>query len=276
LGKLEHIEHTLPDDFNTDVVKEIRHRLNLVRDQGVTILFAIESGSRAWGFPSPDSDYDCRFVYSRAVNDHLLLKPLRDVIEFPIEGDVDTGGWDLKKALLLALNGNAAICEWVDSVICYEEVPNIRSELKNVLSQITNPIDVAHHYLGLARSGIERHAVMDGEIKLKKLFYILRPLIALQCMKANEFEVLPSMNFNTNLSEIKIEVEIEEEISKLLAKKKRTKEIGSDHLPTAIKRYIIETFESFENKLPKSDKRTALKQERLNVAQEFYSSIILS
>lgn len=276
MGKLNYIEHQLPKDFNAHVVKEIRSRLNLVREQGATVLFAIESGSRAWGFPSPDSDYDCRFIYSRPVEDHLLLKPMRDVIEFPIEGDVDTGGWDLKKALLLALGGNAAICEWVDSVICYEEVPNIRSEFKTVLKEITNPVDVAHHYLGLARSGIERHEVLSGEIKLKKLFYILRPLIALQWMKDRDFKIIPYMNFNHNLSEINMQKETREEITALLEKKKITKEIGSDYIPPAIKQYIINTFENFDNALPKSDKSALLKQKRLDVAQEFYSSVINS
>lgn len=272
---MKYIENKLPGDFDPDVVTEIRKRLNSVREQDSTVLFAIESGSRAWGFPSPDSDYDCRFVYSRPVSDHLLLQTLRDVIEFPIVGDVDTGGWDLKKALLLALGGNAAICEWVDSPICYEEVPEFRSEFKCVLNQITNPVDVAHHYLGLARSGIERHVAMNGEIKLKKLFYILRPLIALHWMKDSEFETLPSMNFNVNLSQIELENEVSQDIRKLLAKKKKTKEIGTDYISPAIKRYIIESYESFNNKLPKSDKGQNLRQKRLNIAQEFYSSVIL-
>jgi predicted nucleotidyltransferase len=107
------------EGFSPDAVSEVRRRLDMVRSSGVRILFAIESGSRAWGFPSPDSDYDCRFIYVRPIEDHLKLAAERDVIEFPIEGEIDTGGWDLRKALLLALKGNAVIGEWVHSPHVY-------------------------------------------------------------------------------------------------------------------------------------------------------------
>ena len=73
------------DAFSPVAVAEIRSRLQSVRDEGIRIGFAIESGSRAWGFPSPDSDYDCRFVYVRPISHHIRLSPTRDVIEFPIE-----------------------------------------------------------------------------------------------------------------------------------------------------------------------------------------------
>lgn len=50
-------------------------------EHGVKVLYACESGSRAWGFASPDSDYDVRFVYVRPLEDYLSLVPVRDVIE---------------------------------------------------------------------------------------------------------------------------------------------------------------------------------------------------
>ncbi len=133
----------LPSDFAFEAVALIRERLEAVRVAGPTILFAIESGSRAWGFPSPDSDYDCRFVYVRPISDHLGLDAPRDVIEFPIEGLIDTGGWDLKKALLLALNGNAVIVEWTKSPIVYEERPGFRPRLIDLLEEIVEPAKVA-------------------------------------------------------------------------------------------------------------------------------------
>ncbi|MEM6906851.1 MAG: nucleotidyltransferase domain-containing protein, partial [Pseudomonadota bacterium] len=87
------------------------------RDFGVRILFAIESGSRAWGFPSPDSDYDVRFVYVHPTDWYLSLTPGRDVIELPIRDDLDIGGWDLRKALNLLLKPNPVMLEWLSSPI---------------------------------------------------------------------------------------------------------------------------------------------------------------
>jgi hypothetical protein len=83
-----------------------------VVEHGVMLPLAVEGGSRAWGFPSPDSDYDCRFVFVRRVEQHLTPWPQRDVIEFPLADDLDANGWDLGKALRLLLKGNAVVIEW--------------------------------------------------------------------------------------------------------------------------------------------------------------------
>src|SRR6186713_193776 len=108
----------IPASMDPTVVGSIDDELDRIeREERVSVRLAIESGSRAWGFPSPDSDYDCRFVYVRPVADHLVLEQARDVIEFPIEGEIDAGGWDLRKALRLALGGNAVIVEWAKSPI---------------------------------------------------------------------------------------------------------------------------------------------------------------
>src|ERR1700757_32936 len=104
----------IPDSFDPGTVSKINQRLSAVcKEHGVFIPLAIESGSRAWGFPSPDSDYDCRFVFVRLPDQHLTPWPERDVIEFPIEDDLDANGWDLAKALRLLLKGNAVIIEWL-------------------------------------------------------------------------------------------------------------------------------------------------------------------
>ena len=104
----------LAPDFDPSVVAGIDAKLREVEaNHGVRILLAIESGSRGWGFASPDSDYDCRFIFVRPRDDYLTLFPKRDVIEYPPDGLYDGNGWDLPKALKLLLKGNAVIIEWL-------------------------------------------------------------------------------------------------------------------------------------------------------------------
>ncbi|UCI20358.1 nucleotidyltransferase domain-containing protein [Mesorhizobium sp. B2-1-8] len=232
------LKPTLPADFSLDAVAAIRARLDLVRAQGVRILFAIESGSRAWGFPSPDSDYDCRFVYIRPISDHLVLQQPRDVIEFPIEGEIDAGGWDLRKALLLALGGNAVIVEWTKSAIVYEEVAGFRARLLDLLAEIVDPGKVSHHYLGLARSHVAKIGSFSGEVKLKKLFYLIRPLVALDWMEQRRFASLPPMNLGECLDETDVPAPASEEIRRLIERKSQTREMGSGPIPIAIARYL--------------------------------------
>lgn len=94
---------TLTDGFDAATVERIQARLNEVkRDHGVRVLWAVESGSRAWGFPSPDSGYDCRFFYVRRHDDYLSPWRPRDVIETPLDDVLDVNGWDLIKAIRLA------------------------------------------------------------------------------------------------------------------------------------------------------------------------------
>lgn len=231
------------DGFAPDIVAEIRRRLDSVRAQGVRIGFAIESGSRAWGFPSPDSDYDCRFVYIRQVDDHLGLDPVRDVIEFPIEGLVDTGGWDLRKALLLALSGNAVIVEWLKSPLVYEEEPGFRTRLSALLDEIVEPPKVAKHYIGL----LHKHAAEGGlgSAKLKKFLYSLRPAIALAWMSARDFRSLPPMNMLECMDGASLPVEIRRETLALIETKKQTREMGEGAPPPPLQAFVAEMHARF-------------------------------
>lgn len=210
-----------PYGFSADAVASIRVRLDAVRFSGVRILFAIESGSRAWGFPSPDSDYDCRFVYSRPPRHHLALEQPRDVIEFPIEREVDVGGWDLRKALLLALAGNAVVVEWARSRIAYEEIEGFRDRFLVLLDRIVDPAKVARHYLGLARSTKARLGSFDGDVKLKRVFYLLRPLIALDWMEHQKFASLPPMNMMNGLAQAEIAPDVVAQITQLVEARQR-------------------------------------------------------
>jgi predicted nucleotidyltransferase len=262
------------DGFDPQAVGEIGNRLDLARQSGVRILFAIESGSRAWGFPSPDSDYDCRFVYVWPPDDHLVLRVQRDVIEFPIEGDIDAGGWDLRKALLLAMNGNAVIREWASSPFVYEEIEGFRASLLDVLDQITPPAMVARHYFGLLR----RHGPTPeaSDFKLKKLFYAIRPALSLLYMEQRDFVSLPPMELPALMAGVDLPAPLVELIASMVETKKVTREMGTGPVPSLIAAFLAETHARFEGLTEKLGSANLVQDtERFADAERFYRAIVL-
>ena len=136
--------------MNAATVATIDARLaSVASEQQVAIPLAIESGSRAWGFPSPDSDYDCRFIYVRKRDDYLSLFPQRDVIETPLEGEFDVNGWDIAKALKLLLKGNAVVIEWLTSPIIYGADKQFRADFQTLAARLADRELIARHYLHL-------------------------------------------------------------------------------------------------------------------------------
>ena len=130
-----------------DIITEINEKLDEIeRKEGVKILHAVESGSRAWGFASPDSDYDVRFVYVRPKEDYLRLDEPRDVIEWQLDEVLDINGWDLKKALGQFARGNATLFEWSESPVVYKttaEWEKIR-EVWYHRTQVTHDVTPRH------------------------------------------------------------------------------------------------------------------------------------
>ncbi len=152
------------------------------KQQEIKILFACESGSRAWGFPSPDSDYDVRFIYVRPLEHYLSVQKKTDHLSFPIDETWDIYGWDLSKTLQLISKSNTTPFEWLQSPMIYMEDASFRNELWTLCQSYFCTRSNAHHYLGIAKGAIG--SIEDKEIKIKKLFYILRPLLsALWCVE---------------------------------------------------------------------------------------------
>jgi len=134
----------------------ITQRLTEVEGRhGVRVLYAIESGSRAWGFPSPDSDYDVRFIYVHPRDWYLSVNEARDVIEEGVdEMDFDVAGWDLRKALRLFLKANPALWEWLVSPIVYRDDGGAARRLREIAKESYSPKALAHHYLSIARENL--------------------------------------------------------------------------------------------------------------------------
>lgn len=142
----------------------------------IEILFACESGSRAWGFPSPDSDYDVRFIYRRKSDTYTALFPEDDQLTFPITGDLDLYGWDIKKVLQLLYKSNCTPFEWIQSPVIYQADEAFRRSFLALLPDYFSARKQLFHYLGIAKGAME--SMSDTAIKIKKLFYVLRPLLA--------------------------------------------------------------------------------------------------
>ena len=157
----------------------IQNLSDIEHAENVRIFFACESGSRAWGFPSADSDYDVRFLYIRPVEWYLSILEDRDVIEKPISGDLDINGWDLKKALGLFRKSNPPLMEWLGSPIVYRETGTIAQRMRDLAPTFYSPISSTYHYLQMARRNFREY--LHGEqVWVKKYFYVLRPLFAVQ------------------------------------------------------------------------------------------------
>lgn len=181
---------TLPE-FHPDIAPQMRAEImaklaGIERDFDVRILFAIESGSRAWGFPSPDSDYDVRFVYVHSMDWYLSLTPGRNVIELPIKDDLDIGGWDLRKALNLLL-------EWLSSPIRYMWNDTDAARLIALAKKTAHASACLHHYLHLGEGQWQRHVADRAQVNYKKYFYVLRPALAIRWVRLNPNDT-PPMN----------------------------------------------------------------------------------
>jgi uncharacterized protein len=159
----------------------------------VRVLFAAESGSRAWGFASPDSDYDVRFIYVHRSDWYFSIDEPRDVIEAMLPGDLDLSGWDLRKTLRLFLRCNLALNEWLDSPIVYRERGDLATRMRALLPAAFRAPAGYHHYLRMAQGVFEEYIARDP-VNLKKLFYVLRPLLA--CRWIREAGTQPPTEFH--------------------------------------------------------------------------------
>lgn len=205
---------------------EVQRRLDAIeaREQ-CRILFAVESGSRAWGFPSPDSDYDVRFVYARPAEWYLSLSPGRDVIETPIEDDMDVNGWDVRKALHLVLKSNAVISEWMESPIFYRRDAAALRRLRGFADRALHPRAMTYHYLHLARRQVTAKPSRE-EIALKRYFYALRPALALRFLRLHAGH-RPPMQLQALMASTELAETASRTIDRLVEIKRKTREMGS-------------------------------------------------
>jgi predicted nucleotidyltransferase len=227
--------------------QKIVERLKTIeQSENIKILLAVESGSRAWGFASNDSDWDVRFIYIQQPDWYLSIDDKRDSLDYPADDLLDFSGWELRKALRLFRKSNPPLLEWLRSPIIYLEQFSTAERMRSLSAEYFNPRSCLHHYLHMA-SGNFREYLKGDYVPVKKYFYVLRPVLACQwIMKTNtmapmEFDHLLETQIDDNL--------LREAIDELVKRKKSGDELDQEPKITVINDYLEERITFFEEQV---------------------------
>lgn len=227
--------------------KEILEKLNVIeKENNIKILYAVESGSRGWGFASCDSDYDVRFIYAHNTEWYLSIEDKKDFIEVPINDLLDINGWDIKKALLHYKKSNPTLMEWLSSPIVYMEDYSTAQKMRELLPAYFSPVPTIYHYLHIARNKF-KEVMSTDQVKIKRYFYILRPVLA--CMWIEKNNTTPPMEFSKLMAEQQLDDSLVNEIYKLLEKKTAGLEIDIEPKSPIIIDFLKSKIDHYEQYL---------------------------
>ncbi|MGX4686180.1 nucleotidyltransferase domain-containing protein [Vagococcus sp. JNUCC 83] len=241
-------------------IKEVEEREN------VKVILAVESGSRAWGFESQDSDYDVRFIYIRNKDDYLKLEGLRDVIEWQLDDTLDINGWDIQKALRLLYKSNPTLFEWCSSPIVYHETSEA-DELRELLQIYFSDKKLLYHYLNMTKTNY-REYLKNDKVKAKKYFYVLRPILVANWVL--EYNSNPPMEFE-KLVDDQLRDDLKPIVYDLLEKKKSVNELDLVDKIDVLNQYIEESIDNLEKQAQSSLDKNDNAWEPLN---EFFLKMI--
>ena len=222
--------------------EKIQEQLRRIEEaENIKILLAVESGSRAWGFASPDSDYDVRFIYIRRLEDYLRLDAIRDVIELPINDVLDINGWNLQKTLRLLHKSNPTLFEWFSSPIVYQKT-EFADKFRDLMMHYFSSKKTLYHYVSMAE-GNYREYLKGDLVRAKKYFYVLRPVLA--CQWILDWGTPPPMLFS-ELLKAELPVELIDVVNQLLELKMNSPEVKLVKRISEINEYLDESIPSIK------------------------------
>ena len=221
------------------------------------IIYACESGSRAWGFASKDSDYDVRFIYVQPVDWYLSITEQKDVIEIPVNEELDISGWDIRKALRLLRKSNAPLLEWLSSPIVYRKVAEAVDSLCALSEKAFLPVSSCHHYLSMARSGIAEFQD-KSDVKIKSYLYAVRTLLCCKWIVGHMRQ--PPMRIQDLLEEHLPAGAIRHFIDKLIERKENDAETTRLERSVQFEDYLKAESKSLDAKIPKNQEKIAIKE----------------
>ncbi|WP_052262376.1 nucleotidyltransferase domain-containing protein [Pseudoalteromonas luteoviolacea] len=255
-----------------EIHDEIMERIkNAEREYNVKVLYAIESGSRAWGFESPNSDFDVRFIYVHKQDWYLsvMLEDKRDVIEYPIIDDIDINGWELRKALKLLHASNPAIGEWLQSSIVYVNCDHFKHQAMSLFKTHYRVDRGIYHYFNMAKNNYRAHLKADL-VSHKKYLYVLRALCAVKWIE--RFHCPPPIEFETLASEVIDDSILLDKICSLVTEKKRTTEKTLGPKIPELNAFIEAQLSQFKG----SKKAPPLEQNRVVELDSFFQKMLRS
>ncbi len=229
--------------MNEKIISELKQ---IEENNDVRIIYACESGSRAWGFPSKDSDYDVRFIYIHPVDWYLSIHEKRDVIEMPINDLLDINGWDIRKSLKLFRKSNPPFLEWLESPIVYLERYTITQKMRELDNLGFSPLSCLYHYLSIAKGNFRKYLQSDI-VRVKKYFYALRSILA--CKWIEERNTMPPMEFQLLLNTVLPNGNLVDDIQDLLVRKKSGEELDYGQQVKSINIFLDEHIQHFDHYL---------------------------
>lgn len=209
------------------MIEEIKDELSRIEERNdIKILLAVESGSRAWGFASTDSDWDVRYIYVHRVDWYLRIDQYKDSQEEILPNDIDLAGWELRKALGLFRKSNPPMLEWLRSPLVYLEQFSTADQLRELSDRFFNPRSCMYHYLSMAKGNFNEFLKDRELVKIKKYFYVLRPVLACDWIETKN--TFPPMELE-NLVEAQVSnARVRDEINRLLARKIAGEELNEE------------------------------------------------
>jgi uncharacterized protein len=234
------------------MIDEIKHELSrLEGEHDVQILLAVESGSRAWGFASTDSDWDVRYIYVHRRDWYLRIDQYKDSQEVILPNDIDLAGWELRKALGLFRKSNPPMLEWLRSPIIYLEQFSTAKRLRKLSEEYFNPRSCMYHYLSMAKGNFNEFLRDRDLVKIKKYFYVLRPVLACDWIRTKN--TFPPMEFEKLVESQVSDSEVRNAIDRLLVRKIAGEELNEEPRVEVLNEFLREKVEYYSSTVGEID-----------------------
>lgn len=237
--------------YSSDQLLNILHKVEL--EHNLKVIYGLESGSRAWGFESQNSDYDVRFLYLRPIDWYLCIERRADVLEFETSNHVDLSGWDFKKSLMFLRRSHPVILEWLRSPIVYIEHSKLVRQMRGIGHEFFAPRASVYHYIGWAERILQRY-FKPSKLSAKRYFYVIRPILC--CRWIQTIGGQPPLPIQELIAAIEMPAEVKLAIESLIERKRAGYELDSVGRITTLDGYIAESLaqiKEFLNTLPRPE-----------------------